>query len=1338
MSYYNNIFDTESRFSSRNSKLSNISDSSFGSRRWNNSDESPTYQSTDSSKNDYHTFFLSNDEKSNHNTQKEDHPKKDDIIIEKKSFNTLIPEEYISIQHQQIFAAAILLLIQGYKIYDIMNINNVGKTDYLINSFVNNFTVINKKILFIVKYFVLESLFFFTLPILRIPYLKFKTLYSTIIVCLLSLLNASMTLPVFSWVFLSIMSINSSKSLTISGKLIKPENFIQTNKHFKGQHIVKIQPQSLATFNPFNEISCINGNNFIDVPIKVNSTNNVELWEVQFKGLDDDDFSNIIVETSTEYENKLSFINKKKSSKDIKIFKTNSGNKNAVNLKNHLTSSTFYQMRIKKPGFYKIIKATDSKQLGIKITKENKFIAPECPSAQIDLITSNFDKCHGDDNQLIIKVNGVFPIKLEYTRTVNGNSEKMSEIVTKPQNQPSEYNSPFLAADNSLFSLQTLDEKYISDFSWASNNNTFSIDISEHLETCGEYSYQLNSISDAFDNQIDLEDKKSFVVHQRPTVQMSLVPNNKSPTKKALLLRTINNMKNYKLNDSPIKVIISKSNGENITAQFNGEKPHLLQAQDQGEYKLAHVESKFCSGYVKNDDPIDVKKPNKPDLIVNSTALKDDCIGYIGLNFNLMFVGNPKFGYTYKVYKKNNLGIYSLLEEKRGTSQTIQNKESYIPNSAGDYKIEFISVSDENYPDGIKLDTSKWTFEVSTNIKPEAKISNKRQFKPFNSHVRDLCLNDKTSFDVELTGQMPLSLKYVVMHAESTYSNVQTIEGIESNKITISTENFEKGGKYIISLVSIADKDSCGINILDEQIEFNVKQYVPKASFDLSSKINNIEYINKFESTIVPLNVRGDAPFEIGYTVTDETTGVESSLNTVKINSQTNQMLELKERGIYKLKSFKDSNCNGMIEKDQHFTIRHKDTPTLKIINVETYKDNNGLIFSKKDVCIQTRTYVDLELEGLPPFKVTYDIESPNGKVEVNKVLNTNNNKASIAFENNNHGIYKIIIKNVNDANYKNSQFLSDSILVEQYVNALPELYFDKQSKGFKTCHANLDEPSAKIMPIFLNSVQKLSANSVFEVEFVINNDDMDYKKVYVLEAKPTSNLKKLSIDYTKIYKDLSVGKYVLRVVSVVDKLTNCKSVKMSESAFNIEITGKPSIELIQDQHVYCVGDTIRYKVDGIPPFNLKYKLDNEVFNVPIRKKEFIRYAEYPGELSINELKTNADDCVVNYLKPSMKEEYDSLKVTIHEIPTVSISNGQSSYDSIFAGDSSEFEIEFEGIPPFSIVYARFDESGDKTSEEFFIDEIYDYKYKVKTSVPGKYEAIEIRDKYCKIRRDYL
>lgn len=1338
MSYYNNIFDTESRFSSRNSKLSNISDSSFGSRKWNNSDESITYKSIESSKNDYHTFFLKKEEKENHNTHKEDRANKDDIIIEKKISSTLIPEEYISIQYQQVFAAAILFLIQGYKIYDIININNVGKTDYLVNSFASNFTVINKKILFIVKYFILESSFFFTLPILRIPYLKFKTVYSTMIVCLLSLLNASMTLPVFSWVFLSIMSINSSKSLTISGKLIKPDNFIQSNKHFKGQHIVKIQPQSLATFNPFNEISCINGNNFIDVPIKVNSTNNVELWEVQYKGLNDDGFSIIIVETSTEFENKLSFIGKKKGNKDIKIFKTNSGNKNAINSKNHLTSSTFYQMRIKKPGFYKIVKATDNKQLGIKITKENKFIAPECPLAQMDLVTSNFDKCHGDENQLIIKVNGVFPIKLEYTRTVNGNPEKMSEIVTKPQDQNSEYSSPFLATDNSLFSLQTLDEKYISDFSWASNNNTFSIDISEHLEICGEYSYQLNSISDAFGNQVDLEDKESFVVHQKPTVQMSLVPNNKSPTKKALLLRTINNMKNYKLNDYPIKAIISKSNGENITAQIYGEKPYLLQAQDQGEYKLAHVESKFCSGYVKNDDPIDVKKPNKPDLIVNSTALNDDCIGFIGLNFNLMFVGNPKFGYTYKVYKRNNLGIYSLLEEKKGTSQTIQNKESFIPNSAGDYKIEFVSVSDENYPDGIKLDTSKWTFEVSTNIKPEAKISNKRQFKPFNNHVRDLCLNDKTSFDVELTGQMPLSLKYVVMHAESTYSNVQTIEGIESNKITISTENFEKGGKYIISLVSIADKDSCGINILNEQIEFNVKQYVPRASFDLTSKINSIEYINKFESAIVPLNVKGDAPFEIGYTVTDETTGVESSLIFAKINSQTNQMLELKERGIYKLKSFKDSNCKGVIEKDQQFIVRHKDTPRLKIINVETYKENNEVVFLKRDVCIQTRTYVDLELQGSSPFKVTYDIESPNGKVEANKVLKTNNNKASIAFENNNHGTYKIIIKNVNDANYKDSQFLSEPILVEQYVNALPELYFDKQSKGFKTCHANLDEPSAKIMPILLNSVQNLNANSLFEVELVVNNDEMDYKKVYVLEAKPTSNLKKLSIDYTEIYKNLSVGKYVLRVVSVVDKLTNCKSVKMSESSFNIEITGKPSIELIQDQSVYCVGDTIRYKVDGIPPFNLKYKLENEVFNVPIRKKEFIRYAEYPGVLSINELKTNADDCVVNYLKPSMKEEYDSLKITIHEIPTVSISNGQSSYDSIFAGDSSEFEIEFEGIPPFSIVYARFDESGDKISEEFFIDEIYDYKYKVKTSVPGKYEAIEIRDKYCKIRRDHL
>ncbi len=40
MSYYNNVFDTESRFSSRNSKYSNNSEKSFGSRRWNKTDDS--------------------------------------------------------------------------------------------------------------------------------------------------------------------------------------------------------------------------------------------------------------------------------------------------------------------------------------------------------------------------------------------------------------------------------------------------------------------------------------------------------------------------------------------------------------------------------------------------------------------------------------------------------------------------------------------------------------------------------------------------------------------------------------------------------------------------------------------------------------------------------------------------------------------------------------------------------------------------------------------------------------------------------------------------------------------------------------------------------------------------------------------------------------------------------------------------------------------------------------------------------------------------------------------------------------------------------------------------
>lgn len=1352
MSYYNNVFDTESRFSSSKSRFSNNSEKSFGSRRWNKVEEpsfdqhqTNTFDTLDSD--DEKIFLSTKSQTSNEHYRSKPKnqiisPRKnkdhDQIIIEKKKYNTLIPEEYISIHYQQMFAIAILFIIQGYKIYDIVNINSIDYTDVVFNSFVKNFAIINKKLFFVIKYFILESLFFFTIPVLRIPYLKFKTMYSTLIVGILTLFNATITLPIFSWVILSVMSFNSKKTMTIGGKYVKSENILNANKHFKGQHIVKLQPQSLATFNPFNEISCTNGNNFIDIPIKVNSTNDVEYWKVQYKGLNDEDFSYFNISTTSEHNGLFSFKNNNKETNDIKIFKAESDKHHQIQLNHPSTNSIFYQMRIKNPGFYKIIKAIDSKQLGIKITKENKFIAPKCPSAEINHITSNFDKCHGDENELIIKVNGVFPIKLDYIRTVNGVQEKMSETVTKPQNLKGDYNSPFLATDSNVFSLQTLDEKYVSEFSWASDQNSFSIDISEHLETCGEYSYQLQSITDAFDNQVNLNDKKSFVVHQKPTVEMVLVPDSRSPTKKSLKLRTINNLRNYNLNDSPIKVVISQVNGANITEEFQSNVHHVVPVKKQGEYKLLNAESKFCPGYVKNNDVIDVKTPYQPNLIINATTLTNDCIGSIGLKFNLMFVGSPKFGYVYKIYKKNKMNSFSFLEEKTGFSSTIQNEVSYVPNSVGDYKIEFVSVSDENYSDGIKLDASKLTFEITTNIKPEAKIVNKQKFKPQNRHAKDLCLNDKTSFDVELTGQKPLSLTYRVMNAESSYTYVKTIDNIETDKISISTDDFEKGGKYFVSLVSIKDKDSCSINLLNEQIEINVKDYVPKASFDLRSKNNYIEYINRYESASVPLNLRGDEPFQVGYTVTDENTGVESSIRVVSVNSHGKQAMEFKEAGIYKLKSMKDSNCNGLIENDQQFIVRYKDTPTLQISNIETYKANTASLFSKKDVCIQARTYADIALQGLPPFTITYDIESPDGKVEFNKVLNTNNDKASIAFDNNINGLYRLTIKNINDANYKTRQFLNKPLVVEQYVNALPELYIETQKNGYKTCHANLDEPSVKVTPIYLKSVQKLTANSRFEVQLVVTKDNSDYKKVYVLEAKPDAKLTKLMVDYSVIYKNLSVGKYVVRIASVLDKLTNCKSTKISDTFFEIDITGVSSIKLVNDHNHYCVGDTIRYKVDGIPPFNLKYKFNDKLSNVPIKNKNFVRIAEHPGELSINELKTNADDCVVNYLKPSMQEEYDSLKVTIHEIPTVSLSNGLSSHDDIFAGETSEFEIEFEGVPPFSIIYARFDESGEKISEEFFIDEINEFTYKVETSVPGRYEPIEIRDKYCKIRRDYV
>lgn len=107
-----------------------------------------------------------------------------------------------------------------------------------------------------------------------------------------------------------------------------------------------------------------------------------------------------------------------------------------------------------------------------------------------------------------------------------------------------------------------------------------------------------------------------------------------------------------------------------------------------------------------------------------------------------------------------------------------------------------------------------------------------------------------------------------------------------------------------------------------------------------------------------------------------------------------------------------------------------------------------------------------------------------------------------------------------------------------------------------------------------------------------------------------------------------------------------------------------------------------------------------------------------------------------------MEQERERLSLTIHPIPSVTVSQGNYIIEDIHEGDQAEVVFTFEGTPPFSLTYVRTEDTDTNGSsgrdqrrpqvvETHKVTDIFEYEYRVLTSLQGTYEAIEISDAFC-------
>ncbi|CAI4048380.1 Pom152p SKDI_13G2590 [Saccharomyces kudriavzevii IFO 1802] len=1252
---------------------------------------------------------------------------KDRYISDDKKVNInslpLISTDVLEISKQRTFAVILFLMIQCYKIYDLVILKSgLPLTGLLFKNYRFNF---------VSKYFIIESLFLYVLPSFNIPKLIFRPWMVYLQILTMTALNIFISsdreLILISLIMTTWRKLHT-KELSVTGTSIDHRRIVDSSAHFKGALTIKILPENTAMFNPLHESYCLPMDtnlfkfNSVDVPIRINSTEEIDYIELEYRDL----YTNVAEQRSLTKKD-FKVINNPKIllKKENTVLKTNK--------KDFEEDSTirYLSLTLNDIGFYQIKKIVDSKKLNLKIYQSH-LIVSYCPSASITGTGSN-DRCIGDSDNVSLEIQGVPPMRLAYSKIVNGQAFSYVDSSL----QPEYFESPLQSSKPK----QSFTQDELNDLKWG-RNQPVNINLDSSITQDGKYAYKIDKLIDGLGNVVDFTDfpeelKKrhglsyDFNVHGIPRAALEERFDSKSPTKRSIAI-VLEEIKSWA---SDIPYVISLSY---VDAQDKSKKDmnittdsltKVFQADLPGTYNLEYVESKFCSGVIVGKSNVIVTMPVAPTMEVKSFPILDQCVGQVGLNFELSFTGAPPYYYNTKIYKLEN-GERKLYDAKRYTSEGTRNHFSYSPSKEGNYEIVFDNVSNKLFTEPIKLEPVRdYTFKTSMRVKPSAALKLHHDLK--------LCLGDHSSVPVALKGQGPFTLTYDIIETFSSKRNTFEVEDIKINEYVIKTPDFTTGGDYILSLVSIKDSSGCLVGLSQPDARIKVRRDIPSATFNFFEPVKEVK-IKHGSVTEIPLKLSGEGPFAVKFKHMDYNGKVLKEFEN-KFQNSYKPALRVTREGLYQLVDMRDSSCQGKITNENSvYNVSFLERPSFAVQNNHHVNRLTSNLFAKEDVCQGMEGTVDLALFGSPPFVLEYDLMAPNGHISTKKIQ-VATKYASLKLPNQIPGEYITTIKAIYDDNYgetdTHSEEYQSELVIKQTVHPIPDVVFADGGKTMRACAANVGQISF-LEPINLKFLQ---GESPFSVTFSVYHESTSRTDQYTIDSIDSENF-----SFEKLYEGMKLGNHAIIIDSVVDA-NGCMSNVISgpRNQILVSITDAPKIHILDPSTEYCVGDYVAYQLNGVAPFMIKYEFNGVPLKSKERSSQFVRLASEPGVISITSLQDSSSQCIVDFTKPGLKNEFDDLSLNIHPIPSVTVSQGNYVTEDIREGDQAEVIFSFEGTPPFSLTYVRTEETdgkhGKKRSqvvETHKVTDIYSNEYKVVTSLQGTYEAIEITDAYCFAKND--
>jgi nucleoporin POM152 len=992
-----------------------------------------------------------------------------------------------------------------------------------------------------------------------------------------------------------------------------------------------------------------------------------------------------------------------------------------------------YDYLVKKPGAYRLGRVLDEYKLEVQRRNPQTFVVP-CPKAWVGP-SSSPGRCVGDLSDVSLQVEGTPPLKIKYSRTINGKDHSFHFQSLQPEG----FTSPLgVLRSTSLVGLED------DDISWARSHRV-PVGLNESMHASGEWQYSVDEVQDGFGNLVkydsaadDLEGKpkpkhlvQNFVVKERPQVRLegcdlrrplkvAKGDSKELPVRFKIAGQTPDiTAHTLTWHFSPIDTLTESGDHGDVvsTGTYNArnarDRPMI---SEPGLYTLKSVSASSCEGEVQEPSSCLLLNPLEPKVTVRSEEIPDTCAGNsIGLRVDMDLIGTPPFIVRYDVISNGQR------RSERVNIPGLRYQMDLIPRVAGHHKYIFTHIGDAIYNKGQKLTGSEYVLEQD--VKPAAAALIQHSTGKVSS-----CLGDEVTVDILLLGDAPFTLEWEVIHDGKRKQHKAT--DIQENSYQIKTKPLTQGGEYTLGLTSVQDKRGCR-NFLQDELKISVRRQSPRAAFGL---VEGKRKMLAVEGSAVKLPVRltGEGPWKVFYTRLED-----GPADSPKILERTvrndNGFIDVKERGAYTITDVWDNQCHGVVDpKASTFEVDWFPRPEISVaLSHGVSQTDSGYVV--EDVCegdvsgfevaLKGKSSstmsschaatIQLTVSGTPPYTVEYEVRHHplQGSSSLSKrKFDASLGKESIQADTTKAGLYTYKFTALEDNLYSSDRKFKP-LVVKQKVNRKPSASFVKPGQTFKYCKSEQDNEDG--IPVALTGVPP------FALEIEIKHQSAAVPEIY---RTPSINSNTYEIRIPR--HQLRLGTQHVRIRDVKDG-SGCHSMaELGGPSVQVQLFEAPTIYPLETRTDYCVGERISYTLSGTPPFEVWYTFDGVERKAKSPTTNFRRVAESPGEFTITTLSDKASECRAPV----------HIAKTIHPMPAVRISKGKNVRVDIHEGGEVEILFEFWGTPPFEFTYTRSTNArkGQKSQVlETRHDVSHEHSKIVRASQEGTYEVVAIKDKFC-------